>query len=820
MNPRFVAPVRWHDGWVLSAADLAGLTTEQVATRVAAGQTNGSQKSTGRTFVAIVRANVFTRFNAILGSLFVVVLIVGPIQDGLFGVILVVNTAIGIVQEVRAKLELDRLAVLTAPGAVALRDGQPTQIALTDVVLDDVLLLELGDQVVADGEVIEAAGLEVDESLLSGEAEPALKRSGDSLLSGSVIVAGTARMLVTAVGDDAYAQRLQSQARQFDQVRSELVEGTNQILRAVTWVMIPAGVLLVTSQLLRSGQSLDEALRSSVAGVGAMVPEGLVLLTSIAFALGALRLARRQVLVQELAAIEGLARVDVLCIDKTGTLTEPGIALGAVTPIADVSDADVRSALGALAGSDPSPNATMTALLALPAPDGWVPEDRVPFSSARKWSATQFDGRATWVLGAPEIVLGRLEQPVAERVSQEATLGHRVLALARSAQPLRHGGGSDVAGAGAGGAGGDGGGIGDRGDAVLPDGLEPVALVAFEERIRDDAAATVAYLLDQGIEVKVVSGDNPETVAAVASKVGIAGSADPVDARTLPEGHELGDVLARHTIFGRVQPNQKAAIVTALQSQGRVVAMTGDGVNDIPALKVADLGMAMGSGSPATRAVGRVVLLSSSFSVVPQIVDEGRRVIANVQRVANLFVTKTVYAALLAVVVGVLAVPYPFYPRHLTIVSSLTIGIPGFFLALAPGAPRAQPGFVRRVASFSVPAGIVAAAATFTAYALARGPCGVGLPQSRTVATFVLLVVGLGVLVMVARPMTAARWVLVVAMAVAGLAVWLLPLGRRIFGLATPPPWAFVAALGVLAVALPVLVRVLQTTSRRMGRSA
>ncbi len=758
----------------------AGLTNEEVSERIATGRVNVTSSMGGRSIAQILRANVLTRFNAILGSLLVVVVFVGPLQDGLFAVVLVVNTIIGIGQEMRAKRTLDRLAVLTAPTAHGIRDGHSIELPADDVVLDDVLELRPGDQIVVDGLVLAADALEIDESLLSGEAIPIVKQRDDEVRSGSFVVAGTGRIRAIRVGGDAFAQQLQDDARRFSLVRSELQQGTNQILRMVTWVMVPAGLLLVTSQILRSGQSLDDALRSSVAGVGAMVPEGLVLLTTLAFALGAIRLARQRVLVQELAAIEGLARVDVLCIDKTGTLTEQGMRVSTIETLGGDVAADV--ALGALVGDDPSPNATIQALADLPVPANWTAEVRVPFSSARKWSAVQFAGRGTWVFGAPEMVAvnRELPAPLLARIEASARRGGRVLLVARSPKPLT--------------------------GEVLPESLEPVGLVVLEEEIRQEAKATIDYLYAQGVQIKVLSGDDPRTVASVAERVGISGSETKVDARELPDDLvRLASVVESTSIFGRVQPRQKKAIVAALQSEGHVVAMTGDGVNDVPALKQADLGLAMGSGSQATRSVGRIVLLDSSFATVPDILGEGRRVIANIERVAKLFVTKTVYAAILAVIVGISAIPFPFYPRHLTIVSTLTIGIPGFFLALAQGSPRARPGFVRRVLAFTLPAGIVAAAVTLLTYTVARGPVQATTAEARTAATIALVSIGLVVLALTAWPLNAARAMLVGSMAACAALVWAVPLSRRIFTLEWPPAAALWATAGIVAVAVPIL---------------
>ena len=763
-----------------------GLSLEQVAARLADGRANVTDTTPGRTVAQILRANVATRFNAILGVLFVIILIVGPIKDGIFAVVVVVNTVTGVVQELRSKRTLDRLAVLTAPTAHAVREGQTVELPVEAVVVDDMLELHPGDQVVADGNVEIDAGLEVDESLLTGESLAVEKHPGDPVLSGSVIVAGNGVMRVAHVGGDAFAQRLQGDARRFSLVHSDLQQGINRILRLVTWAMVPVGLLLIISQTTRANQSLAVALRGSVAGVGAMVPEGLVLLTTVAFTLAAVRLARRRVLVQELAAIEGLARVDVVCVDKTGTLTDPGIDL---LDVVALDGTPGREALGAMAASDPHPNATMLAAQSLPSPDGWAVSQVVPFSSARKWSAVEFGPHRTWVIGAPEIVAPELAASTRATAAEHTSAGRRVLLLSRTDAPL------------------DG--------ETLPPGLDPSALVVFEERLRPEAEATIGYLLAQGITIKVLSGDSADTVGAVAARVGIPGAEHPIDARSLPEEQgELAEVIARTSVLGRVQPHQKRDIVTALQAKGHVVAMTGDGVNDIPALKAADLGMAMGSGSPATRAVGRLVLLDSSFAAVPRILGEGRRVIANVERLANLFVTKTAYAVLLATAVGIAAVPYPFFPRHLTVVSGLTIGIPGFFLTFAPGEPRARAGFVDRVLSFALPAGAVVGSATLAAYLLARDVYGANNEEAQTIATLTLLTLGIVVLGLVARPWTLPRVLLVAAMAVGGVLVWVVPFARHFFDLVPPPEKAVLAALVIVVLALPVLWLAVWATRR------
>ena len=752
-----------------------GLTQQEVAERVARGQVNDVPAVPSRTVGQIVRANVFTRFTALLGSLLVVILIVGPIQDALFGFVLIANSGVGIFQELRAKRTLDGLAVLTSPQGRIVRDGEVHEAPVTEVVLDDVLELQPGDQIVVDGEVLEAAALEVDESLLTGESEPVVKSAGQEVLSGSFVAAGSGRFRATRVGAEAYAVRLAEQGRRFSLTRSELRTGIDQILRIVTWLIVPTATLLVISQL-NSNASVREALRGSVAGTVAMVPEGLVLLTSVAFAVGVVRLARRRVLVQELPAVEALARVDVLCIDKTGTLTEGRLVVDEVELLG--GDGSHREALAALAAADPHPNATLRAIGESFAdhPAGWLASRSIPFSSARKWSGVEFGTKGTWVLGAPDVLLGSAggDDAYLRKAREHAEAGRRVVLLGRTEAAL------------------DGGGP--------PAGLVPVAYVILTDRVRETASTTLAYFEKQGVEVKVISGDHPETVAAVARRVGLSGAETPFDAKALPEDREqLAEVLDTHSIFGRVTPHQKRSMVEALQSQGHVVAMTGDGVNDVLALKDADIGIAMGSGSSATRAVAQLVLLDSTFDVMPAVVGEGRRVLGNIERTSNLYVTKTVYAMLIALAVGVVGLQFPFLPRQLTLIGALTIGIPSFFLALAPNDERVRPGFLPRVLRFTIPAGSLAAIATFLGYVLAKQEPGVTLAEARTAATMVLLYIGFLVLTIIAAPLTMWRLVLVWSMPALFALTMAFPATREFFALYPPPLIVWLAAFGIAA---------------------
>ena len=759
--------------------DNPGLTSEEVRARVAAGQVNLAPGRAGRSTWDIVRSNTLTWFNLILGVLCVLMITLGTWRDALFGVIIVVNAIIGIAQEIRAKIALDRLSVLTAPLAKVIRDGREQEIGTTEVVLGDVLLLTAGDQIVADGDTLDSRGLEVDESLLTGESVPVLKNPGDPLLSGGLVVAGAGALVATAVGAEAYAQRVVGEGRAYTRMHSDLVYGINRILRLVGIVILPVGGLLVWSQY-RTATSLAEGVTSTVAALVAMVPQGLVLLCSIAFAVSAIKLARQNVLTRELPAVEGLARVDVLCIDKTGTITEPQPAFERFEPCDGADDSEAIQVLGAMAADASSRNATLDAIHeGLPAPTGWQLEDEVAFSSARKWSAARFAGRGTWVLGAPEIVgesaVGdeRRTAAVRDRATELALTGLRVLLLSHTDQPLS----ADT----------------------LPGGLTPVGLALLSERIRADAPQTLSYFTQQGVTLKVISGDNPATVQTIASRAGVPGAETAVDARTLPEGDELIALMERTSVFGRVTPDQKRSMVMALQKGGHTVAMTGDGVNDVLALKKADLGVAMGTGTAAARAVAQLILVDSRFATLPSVVAEGRRVTANIERVANMFATKTVWAAILALAVALVGLPYPMLPRQFTLVDTFSIGIPAFFLALAPNPRRYLPGFVGRVARFVLPTGLLAAVAVFVSYLLVRH-VGATVAEARALETALFTVIGLRVVSLIERPLRGWRLGLVAAMAAFTALAYVIPLSRSFFALSLAgwPEILVTAAMGVI----------------------
>ena len=765
----------------------SGLTTAEVAERLADGRVNDVPDAPVRTTSEIFRANVLTPINAIMGALFALILVAGFPGDALFAGVIVSNSIIGTVQELRARRTLTNLAVLSAPGARVVRDGIATDINVSGVVADDLLELRPGDQVVVDGMVVDALGLEVDESLLTGEADPVDKAIGDRVLSGSFVAAGTGHVRATGIGSESYAAALAEEARRFTLVDSELRSGVNSILRWLTVIIPPAAGLLLL-RLLVTEDLWEEALRGTVAAAVAMVPDGLVLLTSLSFIVGVVALARRKALARELASVELLARVDTLCLDKTGTITTGEIAFAGIETIGATTTDEAASAVGAMAAVDPAPNATLAALAsALDAPD-WTATTTVPFSSARKWAAADFDGRATFHLGAPDILLPKGEWAVArERVAELAESGQRVLVLTRSS-------------------------AGTCGTETLPAARLPMCLILLEDTVRPEAPEILAWFAEQGVSLKVISGDHPATVAAVARRAGVPGADHWIDARDLPDDPEaLADAVAAGAVFGRVTPHQKRAMIDALQSRGHTVAMTGDGVNDVLALKDADMGIAMGSGSSASRAVAQLVLLDDQFSTLPRVMAEGRRVINNVERVANLFITKATYAVLLTALVGLFGVPFPFLPKQLTLIGTISVGVPGFFLALAPDASLVRPGFLPRVLRYALPAGTAAAAATFAAYEVVRRSDAT-LEAARTSATLTLLGISLVVLLGISRPLRPWKVGLAGAMGAwyALTMAWSFP--RDYFELVIPPTSAWLTAAvctavgGLLVAVLPRLL--------------
>lgn len=736
-----------------------------------------------------MRANVLTLFNAIIGGCFAVLLVIGDWQDALFGLSALANLIIGTWQEVRAKVTLDRLALPTASSVRAVRDGREVALDADDVVIDDLLVLRVGDRVAADARVVVSDGLQVDESLLTGESDPVDKPAGEALLGGSVIVGGEGRAQVVRVGAETFANGLAAQARRFSLVSSELHSGVQTVLRWVAWAIGPLAILVFNAQVVAlggwstvfRGEEWRDAAVYTIAAVVAMIPLGLVLMTSIAFAVGAVRLARRHVLVQELAAVEVLARVDVICFDKTGTLTEGDIRLDTELPLRPTSQLPYgwREALGWF-GSAADANATARALAErYPAPADAVPTGRIPFSSTRKWSGVSLSGRSapgTWILGAAEVLFP--DRRLDETVRSSTAGGRRVLVLAHADAPLRS-------------------------DDGLPPSRRPVAVVTFRERVREDAAQTLSFFAREGVDVRVLSGDDPRTAAAIAGEVGLGAHAG-FDAGDLPDDpRRLVEVVDEQVVIGRVTPDRKRDIVAALQAAGRTVAVTGDGVNDIPALKQADIGIAMSSGTAATKAIARMVLLDGRFAELPAAVAEGRRVMANIERVSMLFLAKTVYAAVLAFVFGAFLLAFPFLPRQLSVIDGLTIGLPSFFLALLPNLRPYRRGFLTRSLRFAVPVGCIIALVIF-AYSWSATTAALDEAELRTGSTLILGVVALWVLAVVSRPFDLRKLLVLAAMVTGLAAVFTLPLLRRflVFVELSPAAWFLVAGFSIVGIVL------------------
>ena len=791
-----------------------GLTSKEVVQRIESGQSNAVKTSSSRSVQDIVRANVFTLFNGIIFAAMVLVLITGSWRDAVFGFVIIINTGIGIVTELRAKRTLDKLSILVASEFLVRRDGKDVEVPHNEIVLDDLLWIRAGEQVPADGQIIQTWGLELDESMLTGESRTVRHKVGEQVYSGATAVSGMALVKVNAVGSHSYAATLTAQAKVYKKTVSDLNKGINTILKFMTFLVVPLCILLILSQIhtvggwgtaLSTGE-WRQAVVSAVAGVVGMIPEGLVLLTSLNFAVAAMRLARHNTLVQELESVETLARVDALNLDKTGTITDGGIAFNRLVMLDSANAAAEQAATQALYDccNEEQPNGTGQAVLAGLKAQGYgagAVESRVPFSSARKWSAVRKSGE-TWYMGAPEVIISALEgdySSVLQQVNEYANDGNRVLLVARSTAPLSPLRGLRDAVEGAN--------VSD--DPQLDVQAEPVALVLCSEKIREDAERTLAWFREQGVRCRVISGDNPVTVGAIARRVKLTGDHEPVamDARELPEDvNELARVLENVDVLGRVLPAQKRAIVQALHTQNHVVAMTGDGVNDALAIKEADLGIAMGNAAPATKAVAQVVLVDSKFSHLPDVVARGRQVMANMERVASLFLVKTVYSALISLGVVLTQIPYPYLPRHITYIGALTIGMPAFILALAPNTRRYMPGFLKRVVAFALPGGIATALSVLLAAWVLPPVMGwnvtgdvADLSALRATSAIILFAMGVFVLARVARPLNGWRGVLVAVFAAAGVIGAFVPFVANFFALILPTGATMVATLIALA---------------------
>ena len=743
--------------------DLSGLTTAEVEERTRAGRTNKATRTTGRTTWEIIRANVFTRINAMLGVLCVIVLATGSWINAAFGLLIIANSAVGIIQELRAKRTLENLKILSESRPRVIRDGEEREVAQHEIVEGDLIRVGSGDEIVVDGPLL-SGSLSMDESQLTGEADPVRHNPGDELLSGSFVKHGSGVFRAEKVGGESYAARLAAEASDFSLTDSVLMSGINSILRVITWLLIPTGLLTIFTQLTRTDAPIRESILSMAAALVPMVPEGLVLMTSIAFAVGIVRLGKYKALVNELVAIEGLARVDTMCTDKTGTLTSNEMELEAVVDEhGDDARAETLRDLRRLFASQSDLNNTAEAIVqglnelaehpaegegsgaaAFSQPQSSQPQafegSEIPFSSAYKFSGFRVADGPTFVLGAPDVLLDT-GTPAADVAAKAEADGRRVLAFGRALDEVED---PDEDGA----------------NVIVPELGDPV-LIVLRQKLRPDVAETLAYFEHEGVDVKIISGDNPGSVAAVA-KEATGEQLSSIDAREIaPE--DMEHAVLDSEVFGRVKPEQKQAMVEALHTHGRTVAMTGDGVNDVLALKKADIGVAMGSGSAATRSVAQLVLLNDRFSSMPHVIAEGRRVIGNIERVANLFLTKTVYSVVLAMVVAVAGVTFPFQPIHVTITGWFTIGIPAFILSLAPNTERPRDGFVRRVLSLAIPGGAIVGLGSVIMWLViypGDGASEIEQQQAGTAVLLALIIMGLWVLNIVARPLNPWKWAL------------------------------------------------------------
>jgi cation-transporting P-type ATPase E len=710
-----------------------GLSNKEAAARLR--KLGPPQETSSRSLASIVAGNVFTLFNAIIGAFFLLDVGLGLYADAIFGLIAVVNSSIGIYQEKKAKETLDEIAVLVAPHAKVIRDGEVVELLANEVVPGDVVQVSPGDQLVADGEATASRGLTMDESLLTGEADGIRKDEGDRILSGSFCVSGSGHYVVDAVREESYAGKLAGEAKTFRHPPSPLQEEVNRVIIASTYVMLPLAAVLILSLKVRN-VGLEEAAQTATAGLITLIPEGLVLLMSVTFAVAAMRLAKRNTLVQQMSATESLASVDTICVDKTGTLTAGELRLTGVEYADGVDPKSGAAALGRFAASAGDRNKTLETIAAEFPGKAATVRGEVPFSSEWKWSGASLDGGdgATYVLGAPDILAesGALTLPagLAAKLEEETAAGRRVVAFGQTSEALP----DDPAAAGA-------------------PRMQPLALVVLEETLRPDAAETIAIMRQEEVDLKLISGDAKATVTAVAYAVGVPRDAGVVEGPDLPEDEEgLAKAALENTIFCRIKPEQKKALVGTLVAAGRYVAMIGDGVNDVPALKRARMAVAMGSGAQVTKGVADVVLLKDQFARLPEAVGEGRRIARNIHRLGRLYLTKTVYAAALILLVAVPGFAFPFLPRHLTLAAFLTIGIPSFVLALMPSdGPLYRGRLLRALAAFAVPAGLATALGSILSFFLVDTVAGASLEAGRTAATTTLIVLGLAFILLLER---------------------------------------------------------------------
>ena len=698
---------------------MTGLTDEQVNERIAEGKVNADENPNTRTYKQIIKENTLTFFNFLNIVLLVLVLLVGSYKNAFFVCIIVINTLIGIAQEIRAKKTIDKLAILTARKSVVIREGQKWTVPTEELVLDDIVCLKTGDQVPADAKVLEGS-VEVNESLLTGESDNLPKNVGDELFSGSFVTSGEASCQIIHVGKDNYAAQITSEAKEFKRHNSELKNSLNAILKVISIIIVPIGALLFYKQYYIVGDTFRDSVVSMVAGVLGMIPEGLVLLTSVALTLGALVLANKKTLVQELYCIETLARVDTLCLDKTGTITEGTMCVERVEPYentvetvneTETSEETDKSADAAGKSVEETEtdsafrnkisiimcnmmyvlkdqNATIDALRKqFPAKQDMTLKHVIPFSSDRKYSGAVFEENGTYLMGAAQFLFPEDNQELTARCQKYAEEGLRVLVLAHSEQMTE--------------------------GTELPEGLKPLALMLLTDVIREEAPDTLAFFDSQEVDLKVISGDDPVTVSAIAKRAGLKNAENYVDATTLTTEEELQDAVAQYSVFGRVTPQQKKAMVQALQSQGHTVAMTGDGVNDVLALKEADCSIAMAQGSDAAKNIANVVLLDSNFASMPHIVNQGRRVVNNIRTAASMFLIKTMFSVMLSLLTIFFGDTYPFEPIQMSLISACAVGIPTFLLAQENNYEKIDHTFLRHVFINAFPAALTISSCVF-----------------------------------------------------------------------------------------------------------
>ena len=719
-----------------------GLSKMQVLRRQEAGLTNAAPQNAGKTNKEIVLTHCFTFFNLVFLVLMVVLLACGSkIQNLDFMVIVLINTVIGIVQEIRAKKAVEKLNLVAAGTVRTVRDGQVQQIPTAELVRDDIVEFRAGDQICADG-VLVSGNLQVNESLITGEADAIKKALDDEVKSGSFVISGTARVRLTHVGAEAFAAKLAAEAKANPQAKkSGMARSMDALIRVVGFALIPVGVALFYQQYIVQQIGLTESANGTVAALVGMIPEGLYLLTSMALAASAVKLSRQKVLVRDMNCIETLARVDVLCVDKTGTITEPKMEVEQVIPLSRHDPQYLEDMLSAFYDNTEPENDTAQAMTEMFSHNiGWKCTRRIPFSSQTKWSAAEFNRQGTVIVGAPEFVMGDRFDEVEEDVEEWTSLGYRVLLVAKyDGYPESW--------------------------KLSESLLTPVALVTLTNRVRPEAPDTFKFFAKQGVTIKVISGDNPATVSDVARRANIPNAEDYIDVAVLETDKDFRIAVENYTVFGRVTPDKKKKLIKALKHNKHTVAMTGDGVNDVLAMKEADCGIAMASGAQAASQVAQLVLLNNDFSSLPGIVDEGRRVINNIQRAAALFLVKNIFSFFTAFITLFFTLPYPLEPTQLTVISAATIGIPAFFLALQPNYDPVPKRFMMGAMRRALPGGLTNTFVVVTAMAF-MVTFNLPLTEISTIAAAILSVVGLLVLYQICKPLDIWRRIIWTAMAV------------------------------------------------------